>query len=204
MCIAWVVQPVYLMMHVSRSQQCWQSVRLLFTACVSCVLLTGAGTVPQTDDPRDARERYIELDSEIQVIKEEILEINRDILQLEELSLYPHGQQLVVLVSIADNSPVNPASISLQLDGRTVSQHTYTGREGAALQEGGVHRLYAGRLGDGEHVLEVSVTGKQAGRQAFQQQRRVTITKLPGRKYLELQLGPGDNTSEPGLTVYEW
>ena len=204
MCIACTGPPVFLMMHISRSQQCWQSVRLLFTVCVTCALLSGAGTASQADEPRDTRERYIELDGEIQAIKEEILEINRDILLLEELSLYPHGQQLVILVSVVNNSPVNPERISLQLDGHTLSQHAYTGSEGAALQEGGVHRLYTGRLGDGEHVLEVSVTGKQAGNKAFHQQRRITITKLPGRKYLELQLGPGENTSEPELTIREW
>ena len=198
------VQPVFLMMHLSRSKQCWQSVRLLFTVCVSCVLLTGAGTAPQTDESRDTRERYIELDGEIQAIKEEILGINRDILQLEELSLYPHGQVLVILVSVANNSPVSPESILLQLDGQTVSHHSYTGSEGAALQEGGVHRLYTGRLSDGEHILNVSVTGKQAKGRTFNQQRSVTITKVPGRKYVELQLGPGESTSEPRLTVREW
>ena len=74
---------------------------------------------PQADERSDTRERFVELDGEIQAIKEEILEINRDILLLEELSLYPHGQQLVVLVSVANNSPVNPDTISLQLDGQT-------------------------------------------------------------------------------------
>lgn len=204
MCIAWTVQPVFLMTHLSRSKRCWQFVRLLFTVCVSCVLLSGAGTAPLEGEPRDTRERYIELDGEIQAIKEEILEINRDILLLEELSLYPHGQQLVVLVSVANNSALNPDSISLQLDGKALGHHSYTGSERAALQEGGVHRLYAGRLSDGEYVLDVSVSGKQAGNRAFHQQRSVTITKLPGRKYLELQLGPGKNMQNPGLTVREW
>ena len=172
--------------------------------CVSCVLLTGAGVAPQPDAAGDSRGRYIELDGEIQAIKEEILEINQDILQLEEMSLYPRGQQLVVLVSVANNSRVHPVTISLQLDGRRLSQHTYTGSEAAALQQGGVHRLYDGRLSDGEHLLEVSVTGKQAGKAAFQQQRHVTITKRPGRKYLELQLGPVDDSAQPGLTIREW
>lgn len=171
---------------------------------MSCIFLTGAGTAPQTDRQSDARERFIELDGEIQAIKEEVLEINREILLLEELSLYPHGQQLVVLVSVANNNPANPGSISLQLDGQTVSHHIYTGSEGAALQEGGVHRLYTGRLSDGKHELEVSVTGKQAGGRAFHQNRSVSITKAPGRKYMELHLGPGANTSEPGLTIREW
>jgi hypothetical protein len=85
-----------------------------------------------------------------------------------------------------------------------VSQHRYSGSEAAALQEGGVHRFYSGRLSDGEHSLVISVTGKRAKGQVFQQQRSVSITKRPGRKYLELHLGPGENTPEPELTVREW
>lgn len=184
--------------------QCWQSVRFLLAVFVSCVFLTGAGAAPQTEERSDTRERFINLDGEVQAIKEEILEINRDILLLEELSLYPHGQQLVVLVSVANNSPVNPDSISLRLDGHAVSHHIYTGSESSALQKGGVHRLYTGRLRDGEHMLEVSVTGKQARDRAFHQQRSVVITKVPGRKYMELHLGTGEGTSEPGLTIREW
>ena len=192
------------MMQHSRSNQCWPAVRLLLAVCVSCVFLTVAGAAPPTEERDDTRERFVELDGEIQAIKEEILGINRDILLLEEMSLYPHGQQLVVLVSVATNSPVNPETISLQLDGQTVSQYRYTGSEGAALQEGGVHRLYSGRLSDGEHSLAVSVTGKQGKAQTFNEQRSVTITKRPGRKYLELHLGPGENRSKPELTVREW
>jgi len=176
----------------------------MLAVCVSCFFLMGAGTAPQTDKRRDIHEQFVALDGEIQSIKEEILGINRDILLLEELSRYPHGQQLVVLVSVANNSPVSPDTVSLQLNGNPVSQHKYTGSEDAALQDGGVHRLYTGRLSDGKHQLEVSVTGKLAGGRAFHQQRNVTITKVPGRKYLELHLGPGGKTLEPVLTIREW
>jgi len=192
------------MMYLACTKHCWRSLGILYAVCVSCVFLTGAGAAPQTDERNDTHERFIELDGEIQEIKEEILGINREILQLEELLLYPHGQQLVVLVSVANNSPVSPDNISLQLNGQALSQHTYTGSEDAALQEGGVHRLYTGRLSDGEHRLEVSVTGKQAGGKVFHQQRNVTITKLPGAKYLELHLGPRENSPEPALTIREW
>lgn len=156
------------------------------------------------DEHSETRARFVELDGEIQAIKEEILGINRDILLLEELSQYPHGQQLVVLVSVAKDSPVKPETISLQLDGQTVSQYRYTGSEGAALQEGGVHRLYSGRLSDGEHSVAVSVTGQQVRDRVFNEQHSVTITKRPGRKYLELHLGSGEKSSQPGLTVREW
>jgi hypothetical protein len=194
----------FLMIYLACIKNCWRSPGLLLAVCASCVFLLGAGAAPQADKSGDTHERFIELDGEIQAIKEEILGINGEILQLEELLLYPHGQQLVVLVSVANNSPVSPDSIALQLDGQTLGQHTYTGSEDAALQEGGIHRLYTGRLGDGKHSLEVSVTGKLAGGKAFHRQRSVTITKLPGPKYLELHLGPGENSPEPALTIREW
>ena len=195
----------FLMIYLACTKHCWRSFGLLLAVCVACVFLTGAGvSVPQADKGSDTHEQFIRLDAEIQAIKEEILGINRDILQLEELLLYPHGQQLVVLVSVAENSPFSPESISLQLNGQALGQHTYTGSEDAALLDGGVHRLYTGRLGDGEHRLAVSVTGKQAGGKVFHQQRNLTITKLPGPKYLELHLGPGENSPEPALTIREW
>jgi hypothetical protein len=72
------------------------------------------------------------------------------------------------------------------------------------LLEGGVHRLYAGRLSEGEHRLDVSVAGWQTRDKTFKQQRSVTITKMPGRKTIELHLGPGEQGSEPGVTIREW
>jgi hypothetical protein len=191
------------MMHFFRSP-CWRSVRQLFTACVSSILLTAAATPLQADGRLDTRERFVELDSEIQAIKQEILGINREILLLEESSLYPDGEQLVVLVSIANGSTVYPERITLHLDGHTVTQHDYSGSEGAALHAGGVQRLYAGRLTEGEHRLDVSLSGRLARNKAFQQQHSVTITKMPGRKYMELQLGPAEEKSQPGVTVREW
>jgi hypothetical protein len=191
-------------MHLLSAKQCWQPVRLLLAVCVSWVFLTGAGVVAPAEEPADSRERFVELDGEIQAIKEEILGINRDILLLEELSLYPHGQQLVVLVSVANNSSVNPETISLQLDGQTVSEHRYTGSESAAMQAGGVHRLYSGRLVEGEHSLVVFVTASRAKGSALNEQRSVTITKRPGRKYLELHLGSGEDSAASVLTVREW
>ena len=192
-----MVQPVTLMMHLSCKKPCWQSFRLLLIICVSCVFLTGA-------DSGNSRSQFVKLDSEIQAIKEEILDINRDILLLEEMSLYPHGQQLIVLVSVAPNSPLKPDSISLQLDGQMVSQHRYSSSEQAAMLEGGVHRLYTGRVGKGEHSLQVSVSGEQGKGDAFSQQRSVTLTKRAGRKYMELHLGSGDDSTQPGLTIREW
>ncbi len=188
------------MMHLCGVRQCRPSFRRLLAICL-CGVVLAAGAAPPPGEPRDTRERFVELDGEIQEIKEEILAINRDILLLEELVLYAHGQQLIVLVSVAKDSPVHPDRISLQLDGQRVTHHVYTGNENAALQEGGVHRLYTGRLGAGEHRLEVSVTGTRGRGREFQQQQGITLTKGPDRQYLEVHLGADEDSAQPRLTL---
>lgn len=77
-------------------------IKLLATAWLSTFLLIGSDVILQAAERPDTRARFVELDSEIQAIKEEILAINQEILLLEASSLYPRGEQLVVLVSIAD------------------------------------------------------------------------------------------------------
>ena len=57
------------MKHPLRKQY-WRSARLLFTACVSAVFLIVAWVPLQAEESPDTRYRFVELDSEIQAIKE--------------------------------------------------------------------------------------------------------------------------------------
>jgi len=192
------------MKYPLQALRCRRSAGLSITVCLFTVLVCGVAVAPRADQAADTRERFIELDSELQAIKEEILAINRDILLLEEMSLYPRGRQFVVLVSVAPGSGLSPARISLDVDGETVGRHDYSQSERTALLDGGVHRLYSGGLSEGRHRLEVSLTGSRAGNKAFTQRRSLTIQKRPGRKYLELHLGPGEKKSEPAVILREW
>lgn len=172
---------------------------LLFTACIASIVLP-----LQADERPDTRANIAELDSEIQAIKTEIVNINRDILLLEESTLHSQGGQLVVLVSVTEGSPVVPEQISLRLNGQSLSHHNYSGSEGAALLQGGVHRLYAGRVNEGEYQFDIAVSGRMARGKDFQQQHSVTLRKLPGPKYLELQIGAAESSSKIGVIIREW
>jgi len=191
------------MIHVLR-KWVYRFTNPIFTAYIPIFFLAVAGLSLQAEERPALRESFVELDSEIQAIKQEIVAINQELLLLEESSLYPQGEQLVVLLSIADGSEVDPARVTLQLDAQTLKQHDYSGSESAALREGGVHRLYSGKLSEGEHTLNLSVSGNLGRGKVFKQQRSLSITKLPGRKTLEVQLGPGAKKSEAGVTIRQW
>jgi hypothetical protein len=200
-CFYSILYTMKLLLQVIRPRR---SAWLSFVLCISTVALCAVAVSPRAEQGVESHERFIELDSELQGIKEEILAINRDMRALEEMSLYPQGQQIVVLVSIAAGSGLSAARITLNIDGQIVSRHDYSEQESDALLNGGVHRLYSGGVSEGEHRVEVSLSGYRTRKKPFTQRNSTTIHKVPGRKYLELHLGPGERKSEPALTIREW
>ena len=135
-------------------------VRLLFIVFASAVLPALAEAPLQADEATGTRARFVELDSEIQAIKQEILAINQEILLLEESSLVSHGEQLVVLVSIAAGSTVAPEQITLLIDGETLSRHDYSGA---------VRRPPSSRAGFTGYSREGSVTASTNWRYCYRQ-----------------------------------
>ena len=154
--------------------------------------------VPQP--PRDFRS----LDREIQVLKKEVLILNRDLRLLEEDVLYPADQQLVVFVSQPSNAATRLDRVTITMGGQLLARHVYSTQELTALQEGGVHRLYEGRLETGSHYLEIELAGSKADGEAFAAKTLAKITKRTAPKFLELQLEPGSEGQPPGITVNTW
>ena len=176
----------------------------LLKAFAVTILLASQGAVVWAADASSPHASFSALDSEVQAIKAEILAINQEILLLEESFLFRPGEQLVVLVSVARDSGLNPTLVSLELDGDLLTRHNYSSGETAALTAGGVHRLYTGLLSEGEHRIDVYLSGTRSGNKTFEQQHSATISKTQGRSYLELQLGPGKKKHQAELTIRQW
>ena len=175
-----------------------------FAASAMAMLLTAAAGLPAADEPVDARRLYVELDREMQVIKSEILAINREILALQEASAYPPARQLVVMVTVSEQSSTAPARVTVKLDGELLDDHAYSPGEREALLNGGVHRLHTGAVEDGEHRLEVVFTGAGVDGQTVTVASGATIDKAPGRAFLELRLSSRQEGREPVLTIHQW
>ncbi len=182
----------------------FQNASLQSAVLMLIIVMAGDGLALASDNKPNTRDRFTQVDREIQAVKQEVLEINQEILLLEQQLLYPHGQQLVVFVSLSNNSAVKVNSISLEVDGQVVSQHVYTRSEAASLHKGGVQSLYAGRLRDGAHAVDVSLSGIGTDGQQFVRRQSVKIIKGSGRKVMELNIATGDNGTEPQFSIHEW
>src|SRR5260221_3086368 len=100
------------------------------------------------------------LDTRIQSLKQEAMELNRDLLVLEEELLFPASTQVAVFVSVDVGTLFDLASGQPKGDNSIVTNYLYTERETQALHRGGVQRLYVGNLKAGKHKLVAGFTRK--------------------------------------------
>ena len=144
------------------------------------------------------------LETEMQALKEKVLEINRDLFVLEEDLLFPSSTQVNVFVSFDAKEYFNLDGVTLKIDDKAISNHLYTKRELSALERGAVQRLFTGNLTTGDHELVAVVTGVGPEGRDFRRAVSLDFAKATGTKYIELKIIGDDLRKQPIFQLREW
>lgn len=144
------------------------------------------------------------LDQEVQALKNEVLDLNRDLFLLEEDLLFPANSQVALFVSMDLGQYFALDSVSIKIDGKEVSNYLYTVREVDALIRGGVHRLHMANLKTGEHELVAVFTGKGPHGREYRRGATMTIDKGIGAKYVELKITDRVRKQQPEFVIKDW
>jgi hypothetical protein len=144
------------------------------------------------------------LDQQIQDLKKDVIDLNRDLFVLEEELLFPANTQVAVFVSVDVGDFFALDSISLKIDNRDVMNYLYTPREVAALVKGGVQRLYVGNLKAGGHELVVLFNGKGPNERYYRRGANLRFEKGVGAKYLELKITDHARAQQPDFEIKDW
>jgi hypothetical protein len=144
------------------------------------------------------------VDSEVQVLKDEVLDLNRELFLLEEELLFPANTQVAVFVSMDVGDFFDLDSVQLRIDDKPVSNYLYTEREVAALIRGGVHRIYLGNLKTGQHELTAVFTGRGPHERDYRRGATLKVEKGIGAKFVELRISDRESKQQPEFLVKEW
>lgn len=144
------------------------------------------------------------LDTRIQGLKQEVLDLNRDLFVLEEELLFPANTQVAVFLSMDVGTFFALDSVELKLDNKTVTHYLYTERENAALLRGGVHRLYLGNLRTGKHELIAVFTGKGTHERDYRRGTTLVFEKETDPKFIELKIRDKEKKLQPEFEVKVW
>lgn len=144
------------------------------------------------------------LEEEMQVLKEKVLEINRDLFVLEEDLLFPSSTQINVFVSFDAKEYFSLDGVTLKINDKPISNHLYTKRELGALERGAVQRLFTGNLPTGDHELVAVVTGIGPEGRDYRRAISLDFAKASGTKYIELKIVGDDLRKQPIFQLKEW
>jgi hypothetical protein len=144
------------------------------------------------------------VDQDVQTLKKELVDLNRDLFRLEEELLYPSSTQVAVFLSMNIGAFFALDSVQLRLDGKEVANYLYTEREVEALHRGGVQKLYLGNLKAGKHELVAVFTGKGPHERDYRRGTTLEFEKAVGARYLELRITDREAALQPEFTVRQW
>jgi len=152
----------------------------------------------------DSRQEFRSLDENVQTLKKEVLDLNRDLFLLEEELLFPANSQVAFFISMDVGEYFALDSVSLKIDGKEVTNYLYTQREVDSLIRGGVQRLHMGNLKVGDHELIAVFTGKGPHTRDYRRGATVMLNKGIGAKYVELEITDRVRKQQPEFEIREW
>ena len=163
-----------------------------------------ADSVSADVDTAAERAEFRNLDEEVQALKKEVLDLNRDLFLLEEELLFPANSQVAFFISMDVGEYFALDSVNLKIDGKEVANYLYTQREADALVRGGVHRVHMENLKVGEHEVVAVFTGEGPHVRDYRRGATIGIEKGIGAKYVELQISDKVSKQQPEFVIREW
>jgi hypothetical protein len=159
---------------------------------------------PADSPPGEAGGDTKGLDQEVQGLKKDVVDLNRDLFVLEEELLFPANTQVAVFLSMDVGDFFSLDSVQLKIDQKEVINYLYTPREVEALLKGGVHRLYLGNLKVGKHELVAFFSGKGPNDRDYKRGASLKFEKGIGAKYLELKINDRQRRLQPEFEIKDW
>ncbi len=174
---------------------------LLLALFLSSAALQATENEPQKSKPAVQKQS---LENRIQDLKKQVLELNRDLFQLEEELLFPANTQFTIFLSFDIGNYFNLDAVQIKLDDKIVANHLYTERELNALKRGGTQRLYLGNMPSGEHELVAFFTGKGPNGRDYRRGSSIKLKKGSDPQFVELQITDNTRQQQPEFKIKVW
>jgi hypothetical protein len=178
--------------------------RVRWLAWASMLFFAGGALVAGRAGADDPVQPTRAVDQDVQDLKKQLIDLNRDLFKLEEEILYPSSTQVAVFLAVNVGTFFQLDSVTLKLDDKEVANYLYTEREVQALHRGGVQKLYLGNLKAGKHELVAFFSGKGPHDVDYRRGATLSFEKTIGAKYVELRITDRQASMQPEFDVRQW
>mgnify|MGYP001627797722 CR=1 FL=1 len=142
--------------------------------------------------------------TEVEQLRKQVIELNRDLFVLEEDLLFPASTQFAVFLSVETGEFLSLDAVKLKVGDDVVASHLYTARQVDALRRGGMQRLHMGNLKTGEHEVTVFVDGIGPENRPYRKAATYQLDKGTGTATLEVRIRDRSSDYQPAVELMEW
>ena len=176
---------------------------LCLSVFFSCLGGAGSATAENSTTPTEDTSDLALVDS-VELLKNEILKLNRDLFILEEDLLFPASTQTAIFLSIDGSGLFQLDNAKIAIDKTPVGHHLYTEKEIAALTRGAVQRLYTGNVSNGSHELVIVLSGIGPKGRDYKRAAKLDFEKSTAAQYIELKIEANPNNLQPDFNFKVW
>ena len=144
------------------------------------------------------------LDQEIEQLKANLLNLDRDLVLLDDELRYPAQTRISVFLAMDVSRAFSVDEIALSVDHSVVATANFEQAQQQALAMGGVRRLHLGNINRGRHLVHARFTGRGLGGHLVQRETTISVLKDRSPTLLILQIVDVDSSSQPVLRMAEW
>jgi len=185
--------------------------RLFSTVVMLCVLVTGISifTVQAAPEQNEnnitqAKPNESELSQSLEMLKSEVLALNRELFILEEDLLFPASTQIALFVSVDIGHFLTLDSVEVKIDDKNVAGFLYTDLQRKALEQGGIQKIYLGNIKTGEHQITAIFTGIDNEGRSVKRAANYTFEKADDALMIELKLSDNLRNNRAEVLIDEW
>ncbi len=149
-------------------------------------------------------EPLLSLGEQVEDLKKEVLQLNRDLFILEEDLLFPATTQTTIFLSLNTGVFFKLDAVDVKINDKIVTHYLYTERELAALAKGGVQRLHVENLRKGAHELVATFIGKGPNGRDYRRAVSLDFEKGFDPKFIELKISDSSAKQQPEFEISEW
>mgnify|MGYP000153257373 FL=1 len=145
-----------------------------------------------------------ELSQELQNLKSQVLQLNRELFILEEDLLFPASTQIAIFVSVDIGKFFKLDSVEVKINEQDVAGFLYTKRQRIALEQGGIQKLHLGNLKTGTHQLTAIFIGFDNEGRSIKRGVTHSFEKTDEAVMLELKLQDSISNYRAQIVVEQW
>ena len=148
-------------------------------------------------------ENYASVES-VEILKRDLLDLNKELFILEEELLFPANTQVAIFISQDSGTAFKMDHAKVLLDNKAVNYHLYTESELDALSRGAVHRIHTINLNQGDHKLVIIFGGFGPKGREYKLAAELDFKKTTGTQFIELRILADSKSQQPEFEFNVW